>query len=89
MQINAYNNLLASVSAEFIKAAQTDKNADTENLSPVAELGKGFGGLIEKALNVPDDRNAVAAARLALAEGRLESQEAFETAAKNILNCGI
>lgn len=86
MQINAYNNLFSSMSAELKNSAQIDKNASSLAANQAAELGKGFGSILEKALLEPDGRDAVALARQAMADGSLENQQALESAAENLLN---
>lgn len=89
MKINAYHNLLTPVSAELKNAAQIEKNAGSNEPDRAAELGKGFGAILEKALVEPDDCGAVTQARQALADGTLESDKAFESAADSLLNLGI
>ena len=89
MQINAYDNLISSIAAEMQQAAQVDKNASSKTPEQTVELVKGFGTILEKARVEPDSREAVAQARMAIADGSLYNQQALEAAAENMLNFGI
>jgi hypothetical protein len=89
MKINAYDNLLSSLQAGLKTTAAVDKPAGSTAAGQAAELGKGFGAILEKALVEPDGSDAVAKARQALLDGSLENQQAFESAADGLLNYGI
>lgn len=89
MQINAYNNLWSSLRPERGNAGQADRNAASDQIHQAAELGRDFGRIIDRALAEPADGGAVQAARKALAEGTLETQDALQAAARNILQLGI
>ncbi|NLW84378.1 MAG: hypothetical protein GXY41_08255 [Phycisphaerae bacterium] len=89
MQINAYNNLISPLVAEFKGSAQTERQHATKAADPGIELGKGLEKLLEKALVEPDGRDAVAQARQALADGTLFNQRALEAAAEKLLSEGI
>jgi hypothetical protein len=89
MQINAYQNTLSSVSAEFKNSAQIERKNSSQEPDQAAELSKGFGAILDKARVEPDGSDAVAQARQALADGTLETEKAFESAANGLLNFGI
>ena len=89
MKINTYYNLIASMKAELKTPAQVDKNSSAKGPERAAELGKGFGKLLEKAMVEPDGSDAVAQARQAIADGTLYNQAALDNAAANLLNLGI
>jgi len=77
------------MAAELKKPVQVDKNGDAKTPDHAAELGKGFGALLEKAMVEPDGSEAVAQARQAIADGSLYNQAALDNAAANLLNLGI
>ena len=89
MQINAYNNLWSSLRPERGNAGQADRNAASDQIHQAAELGRDFGRIIDRALAEPADGGAVQAARQALADGTLDTQDALQAAARNILQLGI
>lgn len=86
MQINAYNNWMASVAADVKNSARIDNNAAPKASEKAVELGRQFGAILEKALVQPDGHDAVAQAKQALADGSLETQQAFDDAAEGLLN---
>jgi hypothetical protein len=56
----------------------------------VNELGHAFAASVNKALHCcQSDQSAVLDARLDMVSGRLETTEAFEQAAENLLSFGI
>ncbi len=89
MKIDAYYNLITSIKADLKTTGTVDKNNASKSADRAAELGKGFGVLLEKAFAEPDGSDAVARARQAMADGTLENQAALDNAAANILNLGI
>ncbi len=89
MQINAYNNLFSSLPTGAHPAARTDKNDPADESGQIVELSKRFDRLIEQAKIESQDRSAVEQARRALADGTLESPEAFLSAAEHLLRLGI
>ncbi|NLK41472.1 MAG: hypothetical protein GX298_05405 [Planctomycetes bacterium] len=89
MQINAYNNLLSSQPAGANPPARADKKDLAEESGGVAAFSTDVERLIKQVKVESDDHRAVEQARQALAEGRLESKEAFLSAAETIIRLGI
>lgn len=56
----------------------------------VSELGRAFADAVQKTLHAcQSDQSAALDARLDMVSGRLETPEAFQQAAENLLSLGI
>lgn len=91
MQIYSYQPLHNAKAADLNAAGGLDAAASNaaRKADKAVELQKGFGRLLDIALQEPDRSAIVAAARQALRDGTLETPQAFEDAANTILTTGI
>lgn len=88
MQIQPSENVLNASSVKPAGEMCEPKSAASQAVA--AELGCAFADVVQKALqSCLDDACAVQEAKQAFAHGRLETPEAFEAAAENILSFGI
>jgi len=88
MQIQPSDNILNASSVKPVQETAEPRSAASEAVA--AELGRAFADVVQKALqSCLEDAGAVHDARRAMAQDRLETPEAFETAAENILLFGI
>ena len=88
MHIEPSDNLMNAFST---KSAQDGPQRKVEAADAVAtELGKDFASVVRQALQAhQDNSDAVVQAKKDLAAGTLDSAEAFEAAAENMLSFGI
>jgi hypothetical protein len=88
MQVQASNN---DFHVSWIKPVHEGSESRTSATEAVpSELGHAFADAVRKMLHAcQSDQSAAIDARLDMVSGRLESPEAFEKAAENLLAFGI
>lgn len=88
MQIQPPNNVLNASTLKSVPDAAEAKTVASQAASN--EAGCAFAHVVQKTLLLhQQDAASVRAARQAIAEGTLETPQAFEAAARNLLHYGI
>ena len=89
MQVQPPDNLANAYATQSSRDAQQRKIAPADAI--ISELGDEFASVVRRSLQQyqVDSSEKIQQAKQAIAEGRLDTPEAIESAAENLLSFGI